>query len=78
MKERVGGGKLQAVVVGDRQTDRAVMRLKVREIRRKHGSMGCHSVRSANHRAPHGDGSNRPSIDALKLVALTQVMKLKV
>lgn len=47
----------------DRRIDRAVTRMKVRESRRKHGSMGCHSVRLANHRAPHRDGPNRPSIE---------------
>lgn len=38
-----------------KQTDRAVTRMKVSKIRRKHGSVGCHSVRSAKHRAPHRD-----------------------
>lgn len=48
----------------DGRTDRAVMRLKVREFRRKLGSTGCHGVRAANHRAPHRDGPNRPSTEA--------------
>lgn len=45
------------------QTDRAVMRLKVRELRRNLGSMGSHSVRPANRRAPNRDGPNRSCIE---------------
>lgn len=56
------------------RTDRAVMRLKVREFRRKLGSMGCHSVTPANHRAAHRDGPNRL---IWSLAALTEVIKLK-
>lgn len=60
------GGRLRATVVGDGQTDRAVMRFKVREMSRKHGCMWSHSVRPANHRAPHRDRPNRLSIESLE------------
>lgn len=55
------GGRKPWLLETDGWTDRAVMRLKVREFRRKLGSTGCHGVRAANHRAPHRDGPNRPS-----------------
>lgn len=38
------------------ETDRLVMKLKVKEFSKRPGSTGLHSVRAANHRAPHGDG----------------------
>lgn len=60
------GGRLRATVVGDGQTDGAVMRLKVREMSRKHGSTGSHGVRPADHRAPHRDRPNRLSIERLE------------
>lgn len=33
----------------DRVADRAIIKMKGREIRRKYFPAGCHSVRSANH-----------------------------
>lgn len=73
--------RMEATVVGrqtDRQADRAVMRLKVREIRRKHCSTGCHSVRSANHRALTQTWTKHTQHrNTFKPAALTEVMKLK-
>lgn len=63
-----GGMELQATVVGDTRTDRAVIKLIIRENSRKQGSMGCHSGSPAHHTAPHSDGPNTFNKDAQILV----------
>lgn len=55
------------------------MGMKAREIRRKHGSTGCHSESSANHRAPIQRRTQQSQHkNTLLLAALAKVMKLKI